>query len=535
MHIVQQHIDSKRYHIEILPTKQDTENLEKGLKTFKTKFERVMESGYCACITDNAMGNLAFQGTEMIEELGLEPKDDQVMIHLNTFHTKKDLDWILESCKKLKIRQLLVISGDGSDRLPKLTPSDIGATGVESVTSVELLQYIEREYPGDFVLGVAFNPYEPEEHEFEKMERKMAAGATFIITQPVINSHPVVDKLLKKYPDVPVIVEAWMSKKIHLLSEAVGYEIEGAENFDPLESLKKLHANYPKCGVYLSLLGFKTQYHLIKDLWKQEGEEIRIVVCVKQVPGTHDATIDPETKRIKREGIKAVTNPFDNYAVEEAVQIKEKIGGEVIALSMGPPRADLVLREAISVGADRGILLSDRAFGGSDTWATSYALAKAIEKIGNVDLVICGKQAIDGDTAQVGPGIAAHLDWAQAAFAMEVPEFGKERIKVKRMHEDGWDLCEVKLPAVMTVVKDINQPRIPTLKGRLAAQKMEIPTWTADDIGAEPERIGLDGSPTRVVKTNPPPPRDGETLKLEGPVEEMAGKLVHELRMRSLV
>jgi methylenetetrahydrofolate reductase (NADPH) len=265
---MQQHIDNKVYHVEILPAKQDSEKLEKDLETFKTKFERVMESGYCACITDNAMGNLAFQGTEMIEELELEPKDDLVMIHLNTFHTKEDLDRILESCKKYRIRQLLVITGDGSDRLPKLTPADIGVTGVESVTSVELLKYIEREYPGDFELGVAFNPYEPEEHEFAKMERKMDAGATFIITQPVINNHPVVDKLLKKYPEVPTIVEAWMSKKINLLSEAVGYEIQGAESFDPIETLQNLHRNYPSCGIYLSLLGFKTQYHLITDLWK---------------------------------------------------------------------------------------------------------------------------------------------------------------------------------------------------------------------------------------------------------------------------
>ena len=262
---------------------------------------------------------------------------------------------------------------------------------------------------------------------------------------------------------------------------------------------------------------------------------MRIVVCVKQVPGTHDATIDPETKRIKREGIKAVTNPFDTYAVEEAVKLKEKLGGEVIVISMGPARADMVLKESISVGADRAILLSDRAFGGSDTWATSYALAKAIDKIGDVDLVICGKQAIDGDTAQVGPGIAAHLNWTQAAFVMEVPELGKERVQVKRMHEDGWDLCEVPLPAVITVVKDINQPRVPTLKGRLAAEKMEIPTWAAEDIGAEPELIGLHGSPTRVVETNPPPPRENESIKLDGTVEDIASRLVHELRMRSLV
>ncbi|MDR2608838.1 MAG: electron transfer flavoprotein subunit beta/FixA family protein, partial [Treponema sp.] len=138
---------------------------------------------------------------------------------------------------------------------------------------------------------------------------------------------------------------------------------------------------------------------------------MKIVVCIKQVPGTTDAKIDPETKRIVREGIAATLNPFDTYAVEEAVLLRRKYGGEVIALSMGPERASNVIREAISVGADRGLLLSDRAFGGSDNWATSYILSKAIEKIGGVDLVLCGRQAIDGDTAQVGPGIAAHLDW----------------------------------------------------------------------------------------------------------------------------
>jgi electron transfer flavoprotein beta subunit len=262
---------------------------------------------------------------------------------------------------------------------------------------------------------------------------------------------------------------------------------------------------------------------------------MKIVVCVKQVPATNDAKIDPETKRIVREGIKATTNPFDTYAVEEAVQLKEKFGGEVIVLSMGPARADVILREGISVGADNAVLLSDRAFGGSDTWATSYALSKAIEKIGDVDLVICGKQAIDGDTAQVGPGIAAQLGWAQATYVMGIPETGEGSINVKRMHEDGWDICRIKLPAVVTVVKDINQPRIPTLKGRMAAQKKDIPTWTAEDIGAEIELIGLKGSPTRVVKTNPPPPRDKDTIKLDGAPGDIAGKLVHELRLRGLV
>ncbi len=262
---------------------------------------------------------------------------------------------------------------------------------------------------------------------------------------------------------------------------------------------------------------------------------MKIVVCIKQVPATSDAKIDPETKRIVREGIKAVTNPFDAYALEEAVRIKERLGAEVIALTMGPPRADMVLREAIAVGADRGILLSDRAFGGSDTWATSYALSKAVERIGGVDLVLCGKQAIDGDTAQVGPGIAAQLGWAQATYVMAMPQVDEGSFTAKRMHEDGWDLCRIAFPAVVTVVKDLNQPRIPTLKGRLAAQKVEIPTWTAADVGADLSKIGLDGSPTRVVKTEPPPARNKETLRIEGSAADCAAALVRELRQKSLV
>ncbi len=261
------HIRNKIYLVEVLPPKQDSEKLEKDLEKFSNKYTRVMESGYCACITDNAMGLLSFQGPEIIEELKLPVMPEQVMIHLNTFHRKDDLDNILESCKSKGIKYLLIITGDGSDRLPKLRPSDVDTTDVESVTSVELLKYINREYPDSFVLGVAFNPYEPEEHEFEKMERKIKAGATFIITQPLIEKNEVVDRLIKKYPEIPVVVEAWMSRKLYLLSEAVGYEIPENKEFDPISTLKMLHRLYPECGIYLSLLGFKTQYHLIKDTW----------------------------------------------------------------------------------------------------------------------------------------------------------------------------------------------------------------------------------------------------------------------------
>jgi methylenetetrahydrofolate reductase (NADPH) len=190
------------------------------------------------------------------------------MIHLNTFHTRENLHEILDSCKKLGIEYLLVVSGDGSDRLPKLQPADVGAGDVQSVTSVELLRYIEREYPGVFTMGVAFNPYEPPEHEFEKLKRKFDAGASFIITQPIIEKNAVIDEMLQKYPGVPVIIEAWMSKKISLLSDAVGYTIPEDTPFDPIETLKQIHRDYPGCGVYLSLLGFKTQYPLISETWK---------------------------------------------------------------------------------------------------------------------------------------------------------------------------------------------------------------------------------------------------------------------------
>jgi electron transfer flavoprotein beta subunit len=262
---------------------------------------------------------------------------------------------------------------------------------------------------------------------------------------------------------------------------------------------------------------------------------MKIVVCIKQVPATNDAKIDPETKRIVREGVKAVMNPFDTYAVEEAVQLRDKFGGEVIAISMGPEKALNSLREAISTGVDSAILLSDRAFGGSDTWATSYVLSKAIEKIGDVDLVICGKQAIDGDTAQVGPGIAAHLDWVQATYVMQVEHAGADSITVKRMHEDGYDICEIDFPAVLTVVKDINIPRVPTLKGRLASEKIYIPVWTPTDIGTDLEKIGLNGSPTRVEKTAPPPSRNSVTKKIAGMPKECAAELISELRLRSIL
>ncbi len=253
------------FHVEVLPPRQDAEDLEVRLDRFANRYKRVLDAGYCACITDNAMGNMSFQGSEIIEEYKLPVKTDNVMIHLNTFHSKRDLDNILNSCISLGIKYLLVVSGDGNVRFPKLRPSDIGADGVSSVTAVELLQYINHDYPGSFISGVAFNPYEPEEEEFDKMLRKIGAGAEFVITQPIIDKNPVVDRLIKSI-DIPVMVEAWMSPKLHLLSDCVGYEIPEDTEYNPIETLTNLQTDYPSGGVYLAMMNYKRQFNLLSDI-----------------------------------------------------------------------------------------------------------------------------------------------------------------------------------------------------------------------------------------------------------------------------
>lgn len=258
----------KSYHVEIIPPKQDSEKLEEDLILFSSKLERVMNSGFTASITDNAMGLLAFQGHECIEELGIPIKPGQILIHLNTFHTKKDLHEILTGCLKLGITSILAVSGDGSTRLPKLSPADVEAENAASVTSVELISYIRKHFP-QFRVGAAFNPYEPEKHEFEKLDRKIAAGASFVITQPIIDRNAAVDKLLREYPELPVVIEAWMSKKLYLLSDVVGYPIPEDAEYDPIATLQKLEDIYSGCGSYLSLLGFKTQYPIIEEMAKE--------------------------------------------------------------------------------------------------------------------------------------------------------------------------------------------------------------------------------------------------------------------------
>ena len=257
------------------------------------------------------------------------------------------------------------------------------------------------------------------------------------------------------------------------------------------------------------------------------------IVCIKQVPETTEVKINPETNTLIREGVASIINPFDMYAIEEALRLKERFGGKTTVITMGPPQATDALREALSMGIDEGILLSDRAFAGSDTWATSLALASAIDKIGNYDLVLCGKQASDGDTAQVGPGIAAHLDLPQATYVRKIDtvhlDTSPRIMVVERLLEEGYELIELSLPAMVTVVKEINEPRLPSLKGKMKARKAEIPTWTNSDLNVDINQIGLNGSPTQVVKIFTPPQKEGGK-KYEGEPEDTVKQLVNDIK-----
>ncbi len=256
---------------------------------------------------------------------------------------------------------------------------------------------------------------------------------------------------------------------------------------------------------------------------------MNIIVCIKQVPETTEVRINPETNTLMREGVKSIINPFDMYAIEEGVRLKERFGGKVSMLTMGPPQADSALREAIAMGADEGFLVCDRAFAGSDTWATSYTLAGAIKKIGAFDLIICGKQASDGDTAQVGPGISTHLNIPQVTYVKKVEEATDKMMRLERMLEEGYEVIETPLPALLTVVKEINEPRIPSLKGLMRAKAAKITTFTQKELVLDPQQIGLCGSPTQVVKIFTPPQRQGGQV-LKGEVADIAAELVELLR-----
>lgn len=256
---------------------------------------------------------------------------------------------------------------------------------------------------------------------------------------------------------------------------------------------------------------------------------MNIIVCIKQVPDAKDVRLDPVTNTLAREGVESIMNPYDQHALEAAVALKESTGGEVTVMTMGPPQAEEVLRQAISCGADRAVLVSDRSFAGADTWATAYTLAQAVRQLGSFELIICGKQAIDGDTAQVGPGLAMRLNIPYATCIQKIRSADESTIVLERMMDDGYDVLQAPYPLLFTVVKDINQPRVPSLKGKMKAKKAEITVLSAADIEADPASIGLAGSPTKVVKVFPPEPR-GERAMLSGTVDEQVEQLVANLK-----
>ncbi len=248
---------------------------------------------------------------------------------------------------------------------------------------------------------------------------------------------------------------------------------------------------------------------------------MRIVVPIKQVPETNAVKMDEATGTMIREGVEAIINPLDLYAIEIAIQLREAAPPgtvETVAVSMGPPKAASALKEAIAMGVDSAVLVSDKAFAGSDTWATSYVLAAAIRKIAQTapgqnaavrgaaaatslpDLILCGERATDGDTGQVGPGIASFLDLPVVSYVGKIENVADGKARVHRLVEDGHEMIEVDLPAVLTVVKEVASPRLPTLGGKLKAKKAVIPSWGPKDLEVEQDKLGLEGSPTRVVK-----------------------------------
>jgi len=257
---------------------------------------------------------------------------------------------------------------------------------------------------------------------------------------------------------------------------------------------------------------------------------MNIVVCIKQVPDAKTVRFDTEKGTLVREGVEAVINPFDFHALEAGLQMRDTYGGKVTVLTMGPLQAENALREAVSLGADKGILLSDRAFAGADTLATTYTLAMAIKKLGPVDLVLCGKQAIDGDTAQVGPGLAVRLGLPHVTCvnALSVLDDGKT-LHIMRINEDGYDILELEMPALLTVLASLNTPRLPSLKGKMRAGRADIPVWDAGELGAEPGRIGLAGSATRVISTSVPTFKARREI-LEGSAEEQVKALVFRFK-----
>jgi len=260
---------------------------------------------------------------------------------------------------------------------------------------------------------------------------------------------------------------------------------------------------------------------------------MNIIVCIKQVPDTNKVKIDPKTGTLKREGVPTIMNPDDKHALIEAVKIKNKTKATITVLSMGPPQAEEALREALALGADQAILLCDRAFAGSDTWATANAIGGAIKTIGNYDLLLFGRQAIDGDTAQVGPQVAELLNIPQITYAQKI-EIDENKVKAERQMEEGYEVIESNLPCLITCISEINEIEYPSIAGiKQAYRNKEVKIWSADQAKVDPSKIGLLNSPTSVKKSFTPPAK-GQGQALKGSTKEIAIKIINLLKEKEL-
>lgn len=261
---------------------------------------------------------------------------------------------------------------------------------------------------------------------------------------------------------------------------------------------------------------------------------MRILVCVKQVPDTNEVRVDPKTGALIRDGVPSIINPDDKNALEQALQIKDKYDDvTVTVVCMGPPQADVALRETFAMGADEAYLLSDRAFGGSDTYATSYIIAEAIKRMGDYDIIFCGRQAIDGDTAQVGPQIAERLDIPQITYVQDF-ELKGDKVVCKRALEDGYQIVEVGMPCLLTAIKELNEPRYPSISGIFNAYEKEVNIWTLKEVPIDTTKAGLKGSPTNVFKSFTPKPKGAGTM-LEGAGRETVKELLAKLKGKHIL
>lgn len=262
---------------------------------------------------------------------------------------------------------------------------------------------------------------------------------------------------------------------------------------------------------------------------------MKIIVCVKQVPDTNEVKIDPVKGTLIREGVPSILNHDDANALEEALKIKDKNPDtHITVVTMGPPQAQEMLQECIAMGADDAVLLSDRALGGSDTWATSNALAAGIKKIGDFDIIFAGRQAIDGDTAQVGPQLAEKLRLPQVTYVKEFLMNNGE-LTVKRALENGYELLKLKTPCLLTAIKELNNPRYMSIKGIYKAAKFDIRVWNAKDIRADIDMVGLEASPTNVYKSFTPAPK-GKGVTVKGDTaKELAANLIFGLKEKHII